>query len=340
MGFIEVVCNSKTAEYSSETTGFYTSVDTPVFSFGSGLDKRLKGIKVTEVILPYSWYNWWNINYYPNPRQWPTVGASGLGSTGLFSLRIEDTTGPTTYFFNPALPSTVGGNYTATELCSEINTIINSLTFTNSLTAAGCVGPYTNTCTYNTKSGRMEVSIACTSTVATCDVQFFVRPPDGITIQTFDQRGESLPAAMTGLTQWNNYFTRSATGFTFISPYPLNMHGSHYVTLRSQTLGTLFRIQPNFYEQLNWYRTDVRGETDQLAIVPLENHSFGENIVWKNEDRAGFFKVSSSTNLATFDLYFTLGPFGHKLRLNGQGFTVKFLVEVDDVELDQIVSEY
>jgi hypothetical protein len=335
MGFIEVVCDSNTAEYSTEPAGFYTSIDTPIFSLGGGIDKRVKGVKVTEVIIPYSWYNWWPALYYPRPYE---RGTAGFGES-LLTFYLEDSAVPVSYTVDLPLPSYVGGNYTAAGWCAAVNTLINSTYFTTTLDLIDLVGPYTNTCTYNTQTMRMEISIVGSFVGGGSKIAFYVRNADGGTTPS-NPTGKTLHGCMTGLEQGYNFFTQVGTGFTFISPYILNMAGCNNVVLHSDALGSLFNIQPNFYDaSRSFFKTGVNGETNTLAVIPI-NAAVGENIVWKNEDRAGYFKVSTSNRITNFDLYLTLGPFPNKIRLNNQGFVVKLLLEVDDAELDMQSSEY
>ncbi len=319
MGFIELVCDSTTADRAADQQ--YDATDYPMFKFGAGIKERIIGMKVSEVQLPISWYNWVDDNVLYN-------GSTQTRLQVKFRYSRNPPPGGSRTYYLTLDP----GTYTGPEIADAFNTLLNDATLIADLTSDGYTPPFNNSCTWNTSSQSFTWVVETSGGTSGADGMSILFQEEFLSLLPFpapDVIHKLRVAHMIGLPMTGGLFTQVGNTFTLKGGFA-NLNAHNFVYLNSKTLGPLFKCRPNFLDKPSYYRNTIIDSSKQLALVPLDAN-FGEVVQWQAPEKSAYYEIDTNDPLSNFDLYFTFGPESYPLRFNGQGWQVKLLIEYEDI---------
>lgn len=275
-----------------------SSTDCPQFTIGRHL-LNITGLKVLEVSIPFSYYT---ITSTPN-----FFGIPGNRLTFYCGGSLA----------NNASIDIPAGNYTATGLASEMQSLMSTSSFVSSLTGFGMnVTTSSFSVTYNSQTGHFTWQVTETSASGNGPVGVYI----SATSQTYSFTPLSqilgLPITPVAGVQVGTISTVTGTNVA-------NLTGPNYLYVCSQTLGPILKA---YVPQAP---LGTSGQTNpQIALVPV-NCNPGGTIWWKDPNSGiSPFDAQSLYQLNSFDLYLLLGTSTTPLQLNGLPWTCKILLEL------------
>jgi hypothetical protein len=303
MEYVELTLDSQLAQNSGNVD--YVKTDWPVFNLGQRLT-NIQAIKLVEVCIPKTWYNWYNTD-------------GDLDPYIVFQSFVTDV------FYFMYIPT---GSYTIASFITAVNAELSSTAFQQFLVdEIGVTGPIDATLEYNTNSGKFKFVFSGGGNAAPGDltniyisffgadqpINYFMGYPsaDGTYLDgTAEEAYQEMPEI--ARVDWPNYLQVASSTFGDITKAynPLSLEPTVDYFGNIGAIGTTGQSNPQF------------------GTVPNDK-AFGQIIVWQDPDPGRFFMLNNLFQLASLDIYLTNGPFTKPLRLNGQTFMVKIGLLVD-----------